>query len=472
MTDIYIVDDEKDIRSLLTGFLEDEGYNVRSAPCSASFFELLKGRLPDLALLDIWLKNSPMDGMEILMQLRESHPEIPVIMISGHGSIETAVHALKIGAYDFLEKPIKIDCLTAALRRALEISALRRENNLLKDVTVSAPSAFQGEGSAVKELRNALAKHANGNSRVFITGKPGAGKEIAARAIHAASKRADAPFVVFSASGMSFEEADKKLFGYFDKTRSDAPARSGLLETAHRGSIFLDEVSEYPLPLQQKITRFLTEGLFARNGRSEKTVASDVRFIAATALDPQEAIANGVLSGDFYQRLSLSKVRVPSLLERREDIIILVRHFAADAAREYGVVTPDFSEEALICLQTYTWPGNVRQLKNAIEHIVMLRRDHKMSEKIEVSDLPKEIRDTGPPVLQTAGRDKLIDLNLREAREAFEREYLLAQLIRFRGNVSRTAAFVGMERSALHRKLKSLGVTETKYAPEKSEEPA
>ncbi len=460
MTDIYILDDEKDIRTLLTGFLEDEGYQVQSAACSDSFLELLNGRLPDVALLDIWLKNSRLDGMEILIKLRETHPDIPVIMISGHGTIETAVHALKLGACDFLEKPLKIDCLTAALRRALEISSLRRENDLLKAAqAMQTPSAFQGASQFIRELRAGLVKCAASNSRVFITGKPGSGKEVAARAIHAASPRAAGPFVVCSVAGLSPEDAEKKFFGYFEKSHPDAPPRSGLLEKAHGGVLYLDEVSDYPLPLQQKITRFLTENGFARYGQTEKTVKCDVRLIAATAHIPEELIKHGTLSADLYQRLSISKINVPSLASRREDIEALAPHFFDLYAKKYSVTLPEISEEVMICLQTYSWPGNVRRLMNVIEQVILNHRANPDA-RIEVTALPKEIRESSPPVLYPGGTERLIKLRLREAREVFEREYLVAQLIRFRGNVSKTAAFIGMERSALHRKLKSLNVVE------------
>ncbi|WP_207478774.1 nitrogen assimilation response regulator NtrX [Arenibaculum pallidiluteum] len=452
--DILIVDDEADIRMLISGILEDEGMKTREAGDADQAIAAVKARRPSLVILDIWLQGSRLDGIEILRELKREHPHLPVIMISGHGTIETAVSAIKQGAYDFIEKPFKADRLILLVERAIEASRLRRENEELK-LRAGTATELVGRASAINQLRSVIEKVAPTGSRVLVTGPPGSGKEVVARMIHARSRRADGPFVALNCAIMRPERLEIELFGTESGTEG-GPRKVGTLEQAHGGTLLLDEVADMPVETQGKIVRVLQEQSFERVGGSGR-VEVDVRVLASSNRDLQAEIEAGRFRQDLYYRLAVVPVRVPALAERREDIPLLARHFMQRSAETSGLPPREFGEDAMAALQAYDWPGNVRQLRNVVDWLlIMASGDPK--EPIRADMLPPEIGAITPTVLKWDKGGEIMGLALREAREVFEREYLLAQVTRFGGNISRTAAFVGMERSALHRKLKSLGV--------------
>ncbi|UUV04686.1 sigma-54 dependent transcriptional regulator [Ruegeria sp. YS9] len=449
MSDILIVDDERDIRELVSDILEDEGYSTRLAANSDECMASINSEPPGLLILDIWLKDSRMDGIDILKAVKRDNPDVPVVIISGHGNIEIAVAAIKQGAYDFIEKPFNIDQLMVVIRRAMETSRLRRENASLKRKEVNN-SDMIGKSAAFRAMQAQLDKVTKSNGRVMLSGPAGSGKEIAARYIHAHSNRANAPFVTVNCAGIEPERVEEVLFG---RESAERGVESGLLEEAHGGVVYFDEVADMPLGTQSKILRVLVDQQFQRVGGSDK-VRVDLRVISSTSKDLDEEIAAERFREELYHRLNVVPIAVPSLEDRREDIPVLAQHFIEMCNETQGLPIRELSEEAVALLQTMTWPGNVRQLKNLIERVLILGDG---SGPIEARELPNEeekAEDSGRVVLSGA----LATLPLREAREAFEREYLLTQINRFGGNISRTASFVGMERSALHRKLKSLGV--------------
>ncbi|RME14244.1 MAG: sigma-54-dependent Fis family transcriptional regulator [Alphaproteobacteria bacterium] len=453
MADILIVDDERDIRELISDILEDEGYTTRLAGSSDEALAQINAELPALMILDIWLKDSAMDGIDILKMVKREHPEVPVVIISGHGNIEIAVAAIKQGAYDFIEKPFNIDQLMVVIGRAMETSRLRRENVELKR-REAPPVELVGQSPAFRALKSNLEKVMRSNGRVMLTGPAGAGKELAARAIHAGSERRSAPFVVVNSAAVEPDRMEEVLFGRESRESGIEP---GLLEQANGGVLYFDEVADMPLGTQSKILRVLVEQRFVRVGGSEK-VSVDVRVISSTTRDLPAEIAAGRFREELYHRLNVVPVAVPPLAERREDIPLLAEHFIRHFNATQGLPLRELSEEARALLQSMPWPGNVRQLKNVIERVLILGEGGGPIAGEELTGI-----ETGPsegiglpPALAT--------LPLREAREAFEREYLLTQINRFGGNISRTANFVGMERSALHRKLKSLGVVTTSKA--------
>ncbi|ATG39491.1 MULTISPECIES: sigma-54 dependent transcriptional regulator [Phaeobacter] len=455
MSDILIVDDERDIRELVSDILEDEGYATRKAGSSEECMAALNEAPPALMVLDIWLKDSQMDGIDILKVVKRDNPEIPVVIISGHGNIEIAVAAIKQGAYDFIEKPFNIDQLLVVIRRAMETSKLRRENTDLKRQD-SGASEMIGASAAYRALVSQLDKVTKSNGRVMLTGPAGSGKEIAARYIHTQSNRASAPFVTVNCASIEPDRMEEVLFGRESAERGVEP---GLLEQAHGGVVFFDEVADMPLGTQSKILRVLVDQQFQRVGGSDK-VRVDLRVISATNKDLEREIEADRFRQELYHRLNVVPIPVPSLAERREDIPLLADHFIAQFNQSQGLPLRRLSEDAIALMQTMLWPGNVRQLKNMVERILILGES---SGPIEPKDLPREdeaAEDQSRVVLSGA----LATLPLREAREAFEREYLLTQINRFGGNISRTASFVGMERSALHRKLKSLGVVTSNKA--------
>ncbi len=452
--DILIVDDEADIRMLIAGILNDEGIKTREAADADQAFAQVSARRPSLVVLDIWLQGSRLDGLQILEQLMRDHANLPVIMISGHGNIETAVQAIKIGAYDFIEKPFKADRLLLMVERAVEASRLKRENQELK-LRAGGDVELIGRSSAVNQMRQSIEKVAPTGSRVLITGPAGSGKEVVARLIHARSRRNDGPFVGLNCATMRPERLEMELFG--TESGVDGHGRKiGTFEQAHGGTLLLDEVADMPLETQGKIVRALQEQVFERVGGGQR-VEVDVRVIATSNRDLQAEIDQGRFRQDLFYRLSVVPIRVPSLTERREDIPHLARHFMQRSAEGSGLPVREFGEDAMAALQAYDWPGNVRQLRNVVDWLLIMAQGD-VKEPIRADTLPPEIGAITPTVLKWDKGGEIMGLPLREAREVFEREYLLAQVTRFGGNISRTASFVGMERSALHRKLKSLGV--------------
>ncbi|QCO54817.1 sigma-54-dependent Fis family transcriptional regulator [Pseudorhodobacter turbinis] len=452
MSSILIVDDERDIRELIGDILKDEGFSVRLAGNSDDCMAEIGAEAPSLMILDIWLKDSQMDGIDILKTVKRDNPDIPVVIISGHGNIEIAVAAIKQGAYDFIEKPFNIDQLMVVVSRAMETSRLRRENTDLRRRDVTS-SDMLGSSTAFKALKAQLEKVTKSNGRVMLSGPAGSGKELAARFIHANSGRAAAPFVTVTSATIEPDRMEEVLFG---RETSDRGIEQGLLEQAHGGVVYLDEVAEMPLGTQTKILRVLVDQQFTRVGGVDK-VRVDLRVISSTTRDLRAEIAAGRFRQELYDRLNVVPIAVPSLEERREDIPELAAYFIDMFHRTQGLPARSLTEDAEAMLQTMQWPGNVRQLRNVIERVLILGDG---SGPVDVKELPGReaaSQEDGRMVLGGA----LATLPLREARELFEKEYLLTQINRFGGNISRTASFVGMERSALHRKLKSLGVVTT-----------
>jgi two-component system nitrogen regulation response regulator NtrX len=449
--DVLIVDDEDDIRKLIKGILEDEGYSVRQANGSTKAYADIETRVPDLMVLDIWLQGSEDDGLDILKKIKKEHQHLPVIMISGHGTIETAVSAIKMGAYDFIEKPFKSDRLLLMIERALENARLKKENEALKEKR-DGHIEMIGGSAPMSAIAGAIEKVANANSRVMFTGDAGTGKEVAARLLHKMSARQDGPFMALNCAILHPERLEEELFGIEDSRGVQA----GILEQANGGTLLLDEVGDMPLETQGKIVRVLQEQKFTRL-KGHESVQVDVRIVASSSRNLQEAITNGNFREDLYYRLNVVPIAVPPLKQRKDDIPALASHFIKLYSKQSGQPARELSPSAIIALQDYNWPGNVRQLRNVIEWVMIMGGDSKAP--IEKSDLPPEITGDVPSSenSRSAMQDYLL-YPLREAREAFEKDYLERQLTRFGGNISKTATFVGMERSALHRKLKSLDI--------------
>jgi two-component system, NtrC family, nitrogen regulation response regulator NtrX len=464
--DILIVDDEADIRELVAGVLGDEGFETRTAAHADGALAALAERRPSLVILDVWLQGSSMDGIELLDAMKARDPTLPVVVISGHGNLDTAVAAIKRGAYDYIEKPFQAEQLLLVVRRATETERLRREYQALKE-RVGIDVELTGTSPQINQVRATLKRVAATGSRVLISGPAGSGKEVAARLLHQWSPRLDAPFVVVSAARMTPERVEEALFGVEEGAEN---VRAGLLEQAHGGTLFLDDVADMPMTTQAKILRVLTEQVFQRVG-GVRWVRVDVRVISATSRDLAAEIAAGRFREDLYYRLNVVPVRLPPLSERREDVAELARYFLARYAAERGMPTPEMADDALAALQTYDWPGNVRQLRNVIER-TMIMTPASQVERLDMTMLPPEV--TAEPTRLMPGQAvrSIMGTPLREAREAFEREYLRAQIRRFSGNISRTAAFIGMERSALHRKLKALGLADEPGSDDAGDDPA
>ncbi len=460
--DILVVDDEADIRELVAGILEDEGFNVRTAGDSDAALAAIRARRPSLLIQDIWMQGGGLDGLELLDLIKSVDADMPVLMISGHGTIETAVSAIQRGAYDFLEKPFKSDRLLLLVERALEAASLKRENRRLRAQTIT-PDGFIGRSAAAQQLRSMIARVAPANSRILISGPPGSGKEVAARLIHGASPRARSEFVPISAAGVTPERMDAELFG--EEGEGGKAHKVGVFERAHGGTLFLDEVADMPRESQGRILRVLVEQRFRRVG-GDQDVQVDVRVVSSTSKNLSEEIAEGRFREDLFHRLNVVPVRVPGLSERREDIAELVGYFIDRISQTTGLPKRTLGEDAVATLQVHDWPGNVRQLRNNIERLLILATGDP-SEVISAEKLPAEVAAAG--AAGSVGPERIIALPLRDAREVFEREYLAAQILRFGGNISRTAAFIGMERSALHRKLKSLGVAPMRGGEEDDE---
>jgi two-component system, NtrC family, nitrogen regulation response regulator NtrX len=458
--DVLIVDDEQDIRELVAGVLEDEGYAARGAANSDEALAAVRERRPSLVLLDVWLTGSRLDGLELLDELKRRDPSLPVLVISGHGNLDTAVAAIRRGAADFIEKPFEAERLLLLVARATETDKLKRENAVLR-AQVGQEEELTGQSAALNQVRATLKRVAGTGSRVLVTGPAGVGKEVAARLLHSWSTRARAPFVVVSAAMMTPERVEEELFGIED---AGELVRPGLLEQAHGGTLFLDEIADMPLTTQARILRVLTDQAFTRVG-GVQVVKVDVRVVSATSRNLPDEIAAGRFREDLYYRLNVVPVHLPPLAERRDDIPPLVRHFVARYAAERRVPTPELSGEAIGALQTYDWPGNVRQLRNVVERTIIMAPGDRLAQ-IDADMLPPEVLSDQQRIAPGNAARTIMGTPLREARETFEREYLRVQIRRFSGNISRTASFIGMERSALHRKLKSLGLADMKDGEE------
>ncbi|MBT4687387.1 MAG: sigma-54-dependent Fis family transcriptional regulator [Rhodospirillaceae bacterium] len=484
--DILVVDDEADIRELIAGILSDEGYETRLAATDKQALAAVAARRPSLVILDIWLRGSKLDGIEILQQIRARHGDVPVVMISGHGNIETAVHAIKFGAYDFIEKPFETDRLLLIVQRAIEADRLTRENHELRK-RAGPETEIVGNSPVIGAMRLAIEKAAPTGSRVMINGPAGAGKEVVARALHAQSNRDKGRFVVLNAATMAPERFEIELFGVDGQSSSADQTdgqnedrdgdegslsdqeqnrvgvrdgnRVGVFEQAHGGTLFLDEIADMPLESQAKILRVLVDQRFQRVGGSA-FVEVDVRVICSTTRDLRDEIDRGNFREDLYHRLNVVPLSVPPLRDRASDIPLLIAHFMNRSAETLGLSPREVSADAMAALQRHDWPGNVRQLRNIVENLIIMAQGDELREDtvISVDMLPKDIAAPTPSAMRDGGETEVMALPLRDAREIFEREYLIAQIGRFGGNISRTAEFVGMERSALHRKLKSLGV--------------
>lgn len=458
--DVLVVDDEADIRTLIAGVLEDEGYRPRLAANSDEALAAIAERRPSLLILDIWLQGSRLDGLEILDEVKRVDPTLPVLIISGHGNLDTAVSAIKRGAWDFIEKPFQADTLLQAVARATETERLRRELAELRQLA-GIDTELTGVSHTINAVRATIRRVSATGSRVLITGPAGSGKETAARLLHQWSARAERPFVVVAAATMTPERVEEELFG---REEDGVPVRAGLFERADGGTLFIDEVADMPLTTQAKILRVLTDQTFQRLGGT-RHVRVDVRVVSATSRDLAQEIAAGRFREDLFYRLNVVPVRLPALAERREDVPVLAEYFLARLAAERRIRPPSFSEDALAALQAYAWPGNVRQLRNVIERTLILAPIEAV-DRIDLAMLPPDVTDEPKRLLPGEAARSIMGTPLREAREAFEREYLKVQIRRFSGNISRTAAFIGMERSALHRKLKALGLTDASSTEE------
>jgi two-component system, NtrC family, nitrogen regulation response regulator NtrX len=452
--DILIVDDERDICTLIAGILEDEGHTARRAHNSTEAIEAVRQRRPALVILDVWLQGSELDGLQLLEVIHREDPPIPVVMISGHGTIDTAVSAIKSGAYDFIEKPFKADRLLLVVDRAIEADRLKRENATLRK-RAGGEVSFVGSSAAAAGVRSQIERVAPTGSRVLISGPSGVGKETVARLIHQESKRSEGPFVAVNCSTLPTERLEIELFGTDGETGQDTLRVSGAFELAHGGTLFLKEVGDLPPTLQSRLARVLQEQSYLRDGGKTR-VEIDVRVLASTAQSLQEKIAAGEFREELFHRLNVVSLRIPSLSERREDIPQLASDLLRRVADATGLPIRALGEDTSAALQGHDWPGNVRQLRNVIERLLILAPTG--GEPIRADVLPNDVSEDAPSVLRWEKGGEIMQLPLRDAREVFEREYLLAQVTRFGGNISRTATFVGMERSALHRKLKSLGL--------------
>ncbi|ANU07958.1 sigma-54-dependent transcriptional regulator [Paraurantiacibacter namhicola] len=459
--DILVVDDERDIRELVAGVLEDEGYECRTAGTAKDALSMVDEKRPSLVLLDVWLHGSDMDGLEVLDAIKTREPALPVVIFSGHGNIDTAVSAVSRGAMDFIEKPFEAERLLHLVARATETERLRRENAQLREGFVRSDE-FTGNSAAINNVRATLKRVASTGSRVLISGPAGAGKEVAARLLHAWSPRAEKAFVTVNSARVTAERFEQELFG---EEADGKLVRQGLLEMADGGTLFLDEVADMPESTQARILRVLTDQSFVRAG-GNRQIAVDVRVVSSTSRDLEKEIEEKRFREDLFYRLNVVPVEIPSLSERRDDIPSLAEHFFTRYASEQGMAPPKVSSEALAALQAYDWPGNVRQLRNVIERTIILTPREDLSE-IQPDMLPEEI--SGGNADGGSAMTSLMGVPLREARETFEREYLTIQIRRFSGNISKTAGFIGMERSALHRKLKILGMADRNGAAGKKD---
>lgn len=456
--DILIVDDEADIRDIISDILKDEGFTSRSACNSTQAFKAISEKTPSAIILDIWLQGSDLDGLGILEIVKKQYPLMPVIVISGHGTIETAVNAIKMGAYDYLEKPFTHDKLMVVLKRACEAAKLKRENIDLKSKVIDK-TEFVGNAAITAKLRSEIEKVAPTSGRVMIHGAVGSGKELAARLIHKKSKRANGPFIVFSPTSMNLNKIQYELFGESERQEANPnlfDKRASVLEAANNGTLYIDEIGDLPMIAQNKLLKFLKDQTLSRGSKSIKL---DVRLITSTTKDLQVEISQGKFRQDLYYRLNVVPILVPVLAERKEDIPLLVKYFVKQLSKFSGLKEQEFSDEAIAALQAYNWPGNIRQLRNVIEWtLIMNPPSPGMVEKIKSDRLPQEVINNSVNISKPDTNLDMMSMPLRDAREVFERQYLTAQMNRFNNNISKTSTFVGMERSALHRKLKTLNI--------------
>ncbi len=455
--DILIIDDEADIRDLISDILKDDGFSSRSAANSAQAFKAISEKLPNAMILDIWLQDSDLDGLGILEMVKKQYPLMPVIVISGHGTIETAVSAIKMGAYDYLEKPFTHDKLMIVLKRACESAKLKRENIDLKSKVIDK-TEFVGSAAITTRLRTEIEKVAPTSGRVMVNGAVGSGKELAARLIHKRSKRANGPFIVFSPIAMNASKIQQELFGEFERHESTNlfDKRVSVLEAANNGTLYIDDVGDLPLNAQNKLLKFLRDQTLIKG---TKAIKLDVRIVTSTTKDLQAEITHGRFRQDLYYRLNVVPLYVPMLAERKEDIPLLVKYFVKQLSKFSGLKEREFSDESIAALQAYNWPGNVRQLRNVIEWTLIMNPPSSLSsDKIRSDMLPQEVINNSVNISKPDTNLDMMSMPLREAREVFERQYLTAQMNRFNSNISKTSTFVGMERSALHRKLKTLNI--------------
>ena len=447
-TKILIIDDEDDIRALIQGILEDEGYDVINAGNSNKAFSLIKNESPDLVIQDIWLQGSDKDGIDILKETHDVYPNLPFLMISGHGTIETAVSAIKYGAYDFIEKPFKSDRLLLMIKRALENANLKNQNEELKRRTSENICTLIKQ--IPDDIVNIIDLSAKTNSRLLITGEVGTGKNVIAQYLHEKSERAHKPFMKLNCATTNPDDIEKELFGVH--SIDDSSSTQGLLELANGGTLLLDEVESLPLNVQGKILNFLQDNSYYKIG-SNKEIPSDIRVIATSCNNIEEMMKSGKFREDLYYRINVVPVHIPTLRSRKADIVSLIEKFS----------DLKVSDDALMKLKLYPWPGNVKQFNNVLEWLYIMYGDR--NTEISTEQLPKEVvsPDHVNEIYENQENisvfdDSVLSMKLREARECFERHYLLSQVNKFDGNVSKTAEFIGMERSALHRKLKSLEV--------------
>jgi len=456
--DILIIDDEDDIRDLIAGILEDEGYETRQAHDADSGLNEIARRRPSLVYLDIWMQGSRLDGLQLLDVFQAQHPDMPVVMISGHGNVETAVSAIRRGAYDYIEKPFKVDRLLLITQRAMESARLKNEVADLRERS-SKTVELIGSSPALQAVRAVIDKSAPTNSRIFISGSSGTGKGLCARLIHQKSLRAEAPFVEINCSLYSPDEVQVVLFGRETREKTGTlRTEVGALEKAHGGTLYLSEVGTLPPAAQQALLRTLVESKFNRVGGAVG-VPIDVRVISSSSQNIATIIEQGGFRSDLFHRLSIVPLQLTPLKERREDIPPLVDVFIEQVCKLHNLRTLTVGADAVAVLQAQDWPGNARQLRNSLERLLILVKDQTPADGvITAALLPSDIGEVLPTVGDSDSSAHLMSLPLRDAREVFERQYLLAQIERFGGNISKTAEFVGMERSALHRKIKSLGL--------------
>ena len=450
---ILVIDDEEDIRNSIAGLLEDENYEVRTVENSEKALAAILDRLPDLILIDIWLENSKLDGLELLNEIQSKFLSLPCVMISGHGNIDIAVKAIRNGASDYIEKPFEVERLLITIERVLEISKLKKEH---KELWLRAGGELEliGESSLIKKIQSLIKKVAPTGSRILITGEYGTGKETLARLIHLNSKRAEGPFILLNSQILSNESIEEELFGEEDD--QGRIIKIGLLEQANNGTLFIDEVASLTIEAQAFFIKALQDNAFKRKNGSTR-INIDIRVISSSSIEIKNNILNNTFSEDLYYRLNVVPIEMPPLSKRKEDIPILINYFLNKASKTTGRSKIFIDNQALASLQAFKWTGNVKQLKNAIERILIML-DESEKNLITYDMLPKDLsqKESIEDTSKNIDLEYLYSLKLKEARNIFEYDYIIKNLDRFNGNVSKTANFIGMERSAFHRKLNSL----------------